>query len=68
MGFGGRPNMSPMRQTNMQHAYTQPDCTSTGPLQLEARYGPQVAGRQIRTGKKEEKKHQEKGMPSNQLC
>ena len=37
-----------------------PDCTSTGPLQMEARYCPQGAGRHIKTGKKEEKKHKEK--------
>ena len=69
LGFGGRPKMSPMRQTR-HHAtchVLMPDCTSTRPLQMEARYCPQGAGRNIRTGKKEEKKHQEKGMPSNQI-
>ena len=42
MGFGGRPKMSPMRQT--RHHVTcpvlMPDCTSTGPLQMETRYCP----------------------------
>ena len=31
---------------------------------MEARYGPQGAGRHIRTGKKEEKKHQKKACTS----
>ena len=33
-----------------------PDCTNTGPPQMETRYCPQGAGIHIRTGKKEEKK------------
>ena len=62
--------MSPMRQTRHQATCSvlMPDCTSTGPLQMEARYCPQVAAIHIRTGRKEEKKHQEKGMHSNQCC
>ena len=54
--------MSPMRQTR-HHAtclVLMPDCTSTGPLQREARYCPQGDGIHIRTGKKEEKKNEEK--------